>query len=462
LLDFFALSHSGATAFGRLGEAIRSYFDPDQASEALDWLLIIDLNQRSVVAADPDSIGQASIFERQLQALLQPELWQDCSSCAFAEVCPIRYNAITLMDSIVGPAVRERLRILFEIVHLRRQMHITMRDLRSALAWLIARDHSCEDIAELLSQPTPARKRLELLYINAFAADGQPPEGRGDDRLVRQLRQVDPAEIANPSIDRLLHFHGTDDIPMLSFEQRSNLAYQWLAEWQLPTGWSASRDALALREQRARHAVLRRIAFYERRGDIWQHMLPYSQLELFRSVTHGDIADIEKIKQLLVEGISKAEGARDATLAAKNICLRSGKGGRRIRSFRLFPASDFDLQVPQPRGDRYIEYTADHLLFLHTPTNSEDSIDSTRPAELRVSLDLLELLAQIREGFTPSADAISGFFINLVIFKNALAHLPYRRLVLTRDDGQYYEVVQDSITTMTLRKFEKAAHEAQS
>ena len=460
LLDFFAPGHPAATGFGQLGGAIRAYFDPDQSSSPPDWLLIVDLNQRSVVAPDSDAPARASIFERQLQVFLKPELWQACGGCAFYDGCPIRHNAATLADPAAGPAVRERLRTLFEIVHLRRQMHITMRDLRSALAWLIAHDHSCADIARLHEQHTPPRAWLELLYINAFAANGHPPEGRGDDRLVRLLRQVDPAEVANPSVDRTLHFHGLDDLPMLAFEQRRNLARDWLDEWCLPTGWSAGSDPVTLADQRARHAVLRRVAFYEQRGDAWQQMLPYHQLELFRAATCGNDEARAKTTQLLVKGISLAEGARDPQQIEQYICIRSGKGGRRIKSFRLFPAGDFMLRIPPPRGAAYVEYTADRVLFIHQPQAAADQVAGARPAELSISLDLLELLAQIQDGFTPSADAISGLFINLVIFKHALAHLPYRRLVLTRDDGQYYEVVQDG-TTMTLRKQEKVAHEAQ-
>lgn len=131
-----------------------------------------------------------------------------------------------------------------------------------------------------------------------------------------------------------------------------------------------------------------------------------------------------------------------------------------MKSFRLFPADDFQLSVPAPRGGRYVEYAADRLLLTHHPRNQEDMLAGSRPAELNISLDLLDLLAQIREGFTPSADALSGFFINLVIFKNMLAHLPYRSLLLTRDDGQYYEVVQSSVATIGLRKLDERLTDA--
>ena len=66
-------------------------------------------------------------------------------------------------------------------------------------------------------------------------------------------------------------------------------------------------------------------------------------------------------------------------------------------------------------------------------------------------MDLLELLVQIREGFVPSPDDVGGFFINLVMFKNGLAHLSYRRVLLTRDDAHFYELAVGENAVITLQ-----------
>jgi hypothetical protein len=100
-------------------------------------------------------------------------------------------------------------------------------------------------------------------------------------------------------------------------------------------------------------------------------------------------------------------------------------------------------------------------MFYHEPRDANERVTGARRAELIVSLDLLELLAQIQSGFTPSPDDISGFFINLVIFKHALAHLPYRKVLLTRDNKQFYELTQDDAAVITLRRREEVSHEAQ-
>jgi len=451
LIDFFGGS-AGQSQFQRLGQVIARFFDPDADRKDLpDWMLIVDLNQRSVVARDSD-VEDTSIFERQLEAFLKPEFWAPCQACALRDRCFIKFNVDTLADPVAGPAVRERLRTLFEIVHLRRQLHITMRDMRSAISWLLFRDHSCDDVARMLDDQPSSEERLSLLYYNAYAADGRPPEGRGDDRLVHLLRQIDPAEVANPAADRSLHFHGLSGLPMLAFDTRRPLASEWLKEWRLPGGWEAVRQADVAADLQARHAVVRRIAFFERRDDGWIDMLPYQNLSRFRQVTQSSAADHDDLKQMLGHGISLAEGARHPQLARQFVCLRAGQPTKAtIRSFRLFPMADFKIQVPGVQGDPYLECTPDRILFYHDPQDAGQRIEGARRAELAVSLDLLELLAQIREGFTPSPNDVEGFFINLIIFKNALAHLPYRRVLLTRDDVQFYELVLEENAVVTLR-----------
>ena len=66
-------------------------------------------------------VGQDSLVEKQLSALLQDTIWAPCGTCSLATRCPLKANADTLRDPASGAAVRERVRRLFEIVHLRRQ-----------------------------------------------------------------------------------------------------------------------------------------------------------------------------------------------------------------------------------------------------------------------------------------------------------------------------------------------------
>jgi hypothetical protein len=104
--------------------------------------------------------------------------------------------------------------------------------------------------------------------------------------------------------------------------------------------------------------------------------------------------------------------------------------------------ADFTIQVPPFQASRYLEYTNHHFTFIHNPADDSELVPGSQKATLTVSLDLLELLEEINGGYIPSPDDISGIFINLLTFKNALAHLPYTRVLLTRDDKRYYELTQ--------------------
>lgn len=456
LIDFFG-GPAGLARFKALGEHILRFFAPDGRQQPA-WLLIVDLNQRSVVAADPEKAG-GSILQRQLEAFLRPAFWAHCTTCQYQDRCFIKFNADTLADPVAGPAVQERLRVLFEVVHLRRQLHITMRDLRSSLSWLIFRDSSCADVAALLSAHHRPSEILSRLYYNAYAADGQPPPGRADDRLVFLLRQIDPAEQANPTVDRELYFEGMDGLSTLTFEHRSaaDLLLLTAVRQELHDGWESVQSVEALSSRRAWQAGMRRKAYFERRDDRWQGMLPYHNLSAFQAATQGS-GDLEQVKVALIQGLSTVEGARNEQLARRYICLRAGREPKgKIKSFRLFPASDFRLEIPPVRSAAglYLEYTPDRLILYHAPLNDAHQLPGARRAELHVSLDVLELLAEIRQGFVPSPNDIQGFFINLIIFKNALAHLPYRSVLLTRDDQSFYELALDGIDTAVLRRVEE-------
>ena len=467
LIDFFG-GPSGKAQFSRLGNQILEFFAED-GSDLPHWLLIVDLNQRSVVAADPDG-PDGSILERQLQVLLRPEFWSPCAACQWQSRCFIRFNVNTLADPISGPAVRERLCTLFEVVHLRRRLHITMRDLRSALSWLLFRDHTCGDVAALLAGHPQPDHFLSLFFYNAYAGHGEPLAGRADgtilnrakdDRLVALLRQIDPAEIANPTTDRQIYFLKLGGLQMMPFEGRSPADEPLMdaARRGLHDGWEAVQSGEAVRQCWVHHASLRRKAFFERRDDGWKGMLPYRNLALFRKVTQEpDQAMLKELKAMLVQSLSLAEGARNEDLARRYICLRAGQEPQaKIKSFRLFPADDFQAEVP-PLGaaaGRFLEHTPDRLILYHAPQDESHRVPGARRAELQVSLDVLELLVQIRDGFVPSPNDIRGYFINLVIFKNVLGHLPYRRALLTRDDQTFYELALRDVATAVLRRAEE-------
>ena len=80
--------------------------------------------------------------------------------------------------------------------YLRRQRRATFRDVRSALAWLITGDRSCENVHEARERGMDLRKGDDVL-VEDLAFDP-----RSADYLVQEWADLDPASIAAPDVER--------------------------------------------------------------------------------------------------------------------------------------------------------------------------------------------------------------------------------------------------------------------
>lgn len=439
LLDFLAHGPRAASYSG-LKRFVNDALDGGRPPEGA---LLVNLNLRAVTAGGPNSL-----MERQLMQLLQPQLWAPCASCSLYETCPLLHNAKTLRDSNSGPAVRERIRRLFEVVHLRRRAHVTMRDLRSALSWLLLRDNGCEDVKALHEGASNAKREafVALNYTEAFAdqdsgsslpifSDG--PE-RAADRLVRRLRETDVGRVNHPSLDRQLDHNLDGAVPWMTFEERSVTANERLrrfaSEVPRPSDDVPSHQVVDARRQLA--GVLRRWAYFERRDDGWKAMLPYTSVGLLEAVIDAKSDDdrqraCDDLRDRVIEAVSVAEGVRNPKLRRNYLALRVSRiKDSAIRSYRLFPRGGFRIEVLQPAHDEFLEFAPDAVELV--------CVDG--PARLRISLDLLEMMELIRHGYRPTAADLQGLFVNLLIFRNELVATTFDRVLLSTDDEQFYEV----------------------
>lgn len=433
LLDF--LDHGPHKArFTGLRKAVRAILDGDD--EPPEGMLLVNLNLRALATN-----GQDSILDQQLAAMLHEQLWASCESCDHKERCPLLHNARTLSDSAVGPAVRSRLQRLFEIVHLRRQQHITMRDLRSVLSWVLLRDHGCDDVALILGRADTGPSDLgKLYYFEAFAHD-RTPESTVQDRVVRLLQGIDVGRVENPALDRRLYHHPWNAVAWMSVDSRSPYERKVLSALiDATTGPSDSDDARrVIASQRSLMSSFRRRAYFERRDEGWRKMLPYSSLmDLERALMLEDGPEATKVRDALlsdvIEAISMLEGVRHPQVRREFLCLRATRTkNASVLSFRLFPRSAFHLRVDRPKTlARYIELKPDSLRLVVA--------EEVGRAVMRISLDLLEMFELIRRGYRPTAADMRGLFVNLLIFRNELLHLPYQEVLVTQDGESFYEV----------------------
>ncbi|GHO56031.1 methylation-associated defense system protein kinase MAD6 [Ktedonobacter robiniae] len=461
LRDFL---HAYRQRYSYLHKAVLDFLDFSEVEKALDpGLLLVNLNWRSVVAGN-----EKSIISRQVKKLVDPHFWVACQTCEYKERCFLKANADRFADVNGGEQVVERLRSLFEVVYLRRRLHITMRDTRSALSYILLRDHNCEDVARLLKEDISPADYLRNFYYNSIAASDEPAselekvsgnatELAGTaDRLVGLLMQVDPAHVANPDDDRALYFATSSQLvssPLLGFgnnEYERELLSRIHAELQNEEDDPIRRhEPEVLKRRLFYHAMLRRKSFFERRDANWRAMLPYQYIQEFLKFTDVDKqrADGQELKSKIVFAISRAAGMRERSYAEKNVVLRASSTAKTsLKSFRLFPLEAFNLRTPTLGTlANYIEYTPDRLIFQH----------ENKSVSLAISLDLFELLNQISDGLVPSPADIQGYFLNLSLFKNALAHLPYRDALLTENDREFYQIGVDDQNILYMRAVEK-------
>jgi hypothetical protein len=304
-------------------------------------------------------------------------------------------------------------------------------------------DQGCVDIASLLaSQDVSASSKIgSLYYPEALASEGGLEKDHIEDRLVGLLRQTDVGLVNDPPLDRRLDYDADSAVPWMSFDSRSGYGWDVLEAQRRNTPRSQETTSLGKLFDSRRSLIqrLRRWAYYERRDDGWNDMLPYRSWPLLSDVIYADseaARDLAaaRLRDRVVEAISLSEGLRTTQVRKDFLALRVSRvKNPTVRSYRLFPASAFRVQLAEDQAlGEFLEFAADSVDLV-----ADESIGRAR---LRISLDLLEMLELIRSGYRPSPADLQGLFVNLLIFRNALMNLPFDRVMVTSDDENLYEV----------------------
>ncbi len=429
---------------GFLYEAVDKYFNERADSDLPPGLIVVNLNWRSVVAGSKD---QASLMEMQFQALLKPEFWLPCDKCEHRDKCIIRHNAASLGDTAAGLTIRTRMAKLFEAVHLRRQMHTTMRHLRSTLAYLITRDLGCEDIPPLLGGQDRL-KYASLAYWNI--SDSAANDSGNEERLIQLLRNIDVGKVSRPGMDRDMHFLSLAEMPLLEMANRTHdypgallLAEQKSVLDQIP----GTAEPSVLDGIRRHHSMMVRKLYFEGRSAEADRRLPHGSMTFFNEVLEGKAGRVDDARRMIIHAVSLSEGCRNDRVSRENICIAANaEKDPRWHSFRLFPANDFEVYTPTiGKLGRYLEHAPDRFVLRHRKDIK---------IVLEVNLDMFELLSYVEKGFSPSMNDLQGRYVELIIFKNMLQHLPYRSVVLTENQQEFFRIQADAGNSLVLAKVE--------
>ena len=470
-----------------LYDNIDEYFYNEGHVELLPGLMVINLNLRSVTARNND---EKSLLHSQIKKLTAPELWGKCENCPIADKCFIHYNVTTFQDSSASDEIISRWEWLLRTVVYKRELHITMRDLRSFIAFMLTRDCSCDQVKQMLEHIKADNVGPEFYwqyyYFNLPSEDFIQKIGtyfpfpglESSDRLVQMLKETDIARVALPAFDRDLFFKEKTPDSYLVFADRKQSLLNEFNECNVipaprdndaddddnndPSVEATTVDDTLLM---ARHQSFIRHQFFEgassKDPDKFDFMrrLPYQSIgEFYRYLTDlgGSTAEkLNKIKSNIAIAISRSEGCISDDITRERMLLKCNHIIDPLsKSYRAFDVTEFELFVNRtPHLVEYIEYESDSLVFRH----KTDTF-----IQLTISLDLFEMLEYIRKGFSPSVNDLQGKFVELQIFKNLLESRNYSEILVTKNNKKFYVVRLKEDNTLSIQLIKQEEDDNQS
>ena len=423
-----------------------------------DDVVLVNLNLRSVVDAN-EGISDC-LLDQILDRYVAAEFWDECQNCPSRYRCPVKFNVDTFrIRSVAGlqgkelddiekyneeaRAARVRLKSLFQILHFRKRLHLTIRDVRSVLAYALFGKKTCKEIEqEIQSGNVDFTPRY---YFNAIFDPNEK------DRVLTYLREFDIGLASNPRIDSELSFVVPKSQEFrhrfFSFDSSTNPARtrsridedDLLGLYRERPESPEERTPKKLKAAQNYVTILRRKLFFEGRlnpentaPEVLDALIPYDNVRQYIQFI-GSGKDLQgRLKESIILAISRSESIYDEQRGRENVCIRTRQqGNARVRAFYTYPASHFNLTIDQPNQQaRFVEFLPAILRLEYIGTD----------IALEISLDLYETLMRIREGYVPAAGEMKAFFLNLLMFKKQLMSSPSERLLLAESDYRLYQL----------------------
>jgi len=415
-----------------------------------DSLAFINLNNRAIVELNNSN----SIFDELLSIILDEDgvkkTWEPCQeqNCAYANKCYIKYNVDSLRDKKKSTVVKQRLKELILSIYLKKEKHITMRDIRSLISFIIFNKYTC---AQLQVDIDSGENLLDRFYYNnAFDKNEM-------DRMVSILSEVDVAYMPLPKLENHLYFLNpktelTEHLITKAYSG-NNPDLDYLEKYYLnkPEGTS---DYDETRKENADLflSAMKRKLYFEGNDDYLNEQfainhysfLPYRYFKSFIEFLSTGKDPQNDLRNDLVLAISKSEKIYNDEVGRENVCISSNSLKKSTtKAFYGFTAADFEVVLPDVGNQtNYIEYFPEHIIFRH--------IDKT--ASLEINIDIFEILMRIKEGFVPTSIEIRTFFLNLEMFKRRILAKRSTTVFLTEDDSNLYEFKKSASGKLVLSK----------
>lgn len=421
-----------------LSEVIDNYFRNEGKSQLPNGLMIINLNLRSVTASTDQS---ESLFRKQLKNICQPAFWSSCNNCQNKEFCFIKYNVDTFNDYAAGSEVLNRLEWMLRMTSYRRELHITIRDLRSMISFLITADCRCEDVPRLYYDQKTPEDYWKYYYFNLFAHDGLPSQ----DRLICLLRKMDVALVPIPNIDRTLYMSELEDKFYNRFADRQQTLLPEFEQRKMIVRNSEDTDfenkRITVHRSLIRHHFFEgNFEFFKSKHSFFNRM-PYKFLHKFWGLMQGDSQIEAETRTALPKAFAHSAGCLESPVINNYLLLpASHENDPYGRTYRRFPLKDFELIIEKPEHlITYVEYENSNAIFRHIG-------DKNISISLNITLDLFDMLFYIEEGFSPSRNDLQGHFLEMQVFKTRLENMLYQEVLITRNNKTFYLAKLDPTT----------------
>ena len=305
-----------------------------------------------------------------------------------------------------------------------------MRDLRSALAYLITGNKSCEQVHAVRHGADAGASLVNFVYWqSAFSPIEQ------NDELLVDLMPLDPARFPHPHLDRLLHFHQTAqdaELRSLLFADKNDLPPQrfkveaeWIAAFKRRLYFDAGKPASAVRNGSS--TILPQQVR-------WLKLLPYQYSKLFVTLLDGrlDEEKIQELREKIALGILCSDGVMEDVPAGKLSVKVSSSAEQQLVILKQLPLAEFELIVEYPQGTDMVERLPEIVIFQHY---------SGTP-DLKITLDLFELLMRMAGGLQPTAPEFRPLLEDLKLFKDVLLLHETRDLILIENQHRIHLVTQ--------------------
>lgn len=413
LLEWIGTNEIGTPLTEELCDAVER-----QATSDGSHIRFINLNERSLVGnitADSKQVNP-EFLDRLLDQLYggerANETWAPCVTCQSKTSCEV-FRAARLFGPTEVPFAastsdrswsRQRLIEALQAVHLRGASHVTVRELRAALVYILFGVHFCSDYHEELAVDAVP------FWDRAFSPDS--PDRQGE--VLGELTHFDPALEAHPQLDRYLlsppaveRRKAAPQYTGLSLDSAIRRAFfEWKPE-QIEE-IAGSSDALGLARGR--------------------------NLKLFRNLPFDDVDENRRICARVCRGISQLEDLPLQALDRKDVVpLRITPRTptetifwveKQLSSFRLEP------DVP---GTPELDRLHRQAFLVYRYRNGDEE-------RLRLGAEVFHLLLELSDGYQLGDISTDDTFAHLSIFVQRLIREDERELLVwspMRDDLIY-------------------------